>query len=144
MLEGMHKIDLKIIKAESGSVLHFLKKEDIGFTNFEEAYFSTVLKNTIKAWKLHKRMILNLVVPSGSVLFCFLDMRKESSTFEKTFKVILSQDPYFRLTVPPDIWFGFKGLSDGLNLICNVANIVHDPNEVFRKDIDDIKMDWSL
>jgi dTDP-4-dehydrorhamnose 3,5-epimerase len=48
------------------------------------------------------------------------------------------------LTVPPGIWFGFKGISDDLNLICNVANMSHDPNEVMRKDIDEIKMDWSI
>ena len=25
------------------------------------------------------------------------------------------------------IWFGFKGIGEGLNLICNVSDIVHDP-----------------
>ena len=83
-------------------------------------------------------------VSAGSVLFCFMDDKEKSSTLNETHKIILSQEPYFRLTVPPGIWFGFKGISDGLNLICNIANIQHDPNEVIRKDIENINIDWSI
>ena len=46
--------------------------------------------------------------------------------------------------MPPGIWFGFKGLSSNMNLVCNVANIAHDPNEVVRKKIDEIKIDWNI
>ena len=69
---------------------------------------------------------------------------KKSITYKKPFKIILSQTPYFRLTVPPEIWFGFKGLHDGLNMIANVANLPHDPDEVMRKTINEIEMDWSV
>jgi dTDP-4-dehydrorhamnose 3,5-epimerase len=144
MLEGMIKTDLKIIEAESGSVLHALKKTDHGFQEFGEVYFSIVVKDAVKAWKMHQRMTLNLIVPVGSVLFCFMDVRDKSNTLNETCKIILSQDPYFRLTVPPGIWFGFKGVSNGLNLICNVADMPHEPHEVIRKDIDEFDMDWSV
>ena len=140
----MTKTDLNIFYGESGLVLHALKKTDIGYKEFGEIYFSTVLKDKVKAWKFHKYMTLNLVVPVGSVLFCFMDAREKSSEMNQTCKIILSQQPYFRLTVPPGIWFGFKGLSDGLNLICNIADIPHDPNEILRKDTDKIEMDWRI
>ena len=144
MLEGMIKTPLKIIKSEKGSVMHVLKNNDQGFSNFGEVYFSTVNQNVVKAWKLHKRMNLNLVVPFGAVLFAFLDVREKSSTVNQNFKIVFSHSSYFRLTVPPGIWFGFKGVSHGLNLICNVADIPHDPQEVLRKGIDEIDMDWSI
>ena len=144
MLAGMIKTDLKIIEAESGSVLHALKKTDPGFQEFGEVYFSTVVKDAIKAWKLHQHMTLNLVVPVGEVVFCFLDLREKAETFNEIFKIVMSQDPYFRLTVPPGIWFGFKGVSDGLNLICNVADVAHNPNEVMRKKINEIEIDWTI
>ena len=89
-------------------------------------------------------MTLNLIVPVGKIQFCFFDVREKSVTFNKTFKIVLSQKPYFRLTVPPGIWYGFQGVSDELNLICNVANIIHDPFEILRKEINEIEMDWSL
>ena len=144
MLSGMIKTDLNIIEADSGSVYHALKNTDKGFKQFGEIYFSSVKKDIIKAWKLHQEMTLNLMVPVGKIQFCFFDVREQSDTFNEKFKIVLSQKPYFRLTVPPGIWFGFKGLSDGLNLICNVADIPHDPKEVLRKEIDEIEMDWSL
>ena len=144
MLEGMLKTDLKIIEADTGSILHALKKTDSGYKTFGEVYFSTVNEHAVKAWKLHQKMTLNLIVPVGEVLFIFLDSRKQSETHNKICKIILSQNPYFRLTIPPGIWFGFKGISNGLNLICNIANIQHDPNEVLRKDLDKIDIDWSI
>ena len=144
MLEGMIKSELNIIDADTGSVMHALKKTDSGFKKFGEVYFSTVIKDEIKAWKLHQKMILNLMAPVGSVLVCFIDVREKSSTLNETCKIILSQEPYFRLTVPPGIWFGFKGVLDGLNLICNVADIMHDPNEVLRKEVSEFDFDWSI
>jgi len=144
LLEGMNISNLKILSDDSGSVMHAIKKTDKNFYEFGEVYFSTVLKDSVKAWKLHKEMVLNLVVPVGSVLFNFIDLRQDSKTFNNKCKIILSQDPYKRLTVPPNIWFGFKGLSEDLNLICNVANILHNPKEVLRKNIDEIDCDWSV
>ena len=144
MLEGMIKSELNIIDSDTGSVMHALKKTDSGFKEFGEVYFSTVIKDEIKAWKLHQKMTLNLMVPVGSVLICFMDVRENSSTLNETYKIILSQEPYFRLTVPPGIWFGFKGVSEGLNLICNVADIMHDPNEVLRKKVSEFDLDWSI
>ena len=144
MLSGMIKTDLNIIEADTGSVYHALKNTDKGFKQFGEIYFSSVKKDMIKAWKLHKEMTLNLIVPVGKIQFCFFDDREQSDTFNETFKIVLSQKPYFRLTVPPGIWYGFQGVSDGLNLICNVANIIHDPFEILRKEINEIEIDWSL
>jgi len=144
MLSGMIKTELKIITADSGSIYHGVKNRDKGFNDFGEVYFSSVNKNAIKAWKLHRKMTLNLLVPFGEVLFNFLDIRENSDTYKNIFKIILSQKPYCRLTVPPGIWFGFKGLSDGLNLICNVADIPHDPKEVVRKEINEIVAKWSI
>ena len=142
MLVGMIKTDLNIIEADSGSVYHGVKNTDTGFTEFGEVYFSTVKKNKTKAWKLHKEMTLNLFVPIGYVQFCFVDGREKSKTYNEKFGIILSQNPYLRLTVPPGLWFGFRGISEGLNFICNVADIPHDPNEVLRKELNEIE--WSL
>ena len=142
MLAGMIKTNLNIIEADSGSVYHGVKNTDTGFTEFGEVYFSTVKINKTKAWKLHKEMTLNLFVPIGSVQFCFVDGREKSKTYNKKFGIVLSQNPYIRLTVPPGLWFGFRGISEGLNFICNVADIPHDPDEVLRKELNEIE--WSL
>ena len=83
MINSIKKTDPKIINADEGSVLHFMKNSDIEFKNFGEVYFSTVKKDCIKAWKLHKKMTLNLVVPVGRILFHFIDGRKYSEEVNK-------------------------------------------------------------
>jgi len=144
MLDGMIKTKLKIINSESGSVMHALKKLDNGFSKFGEIYFSTIRYNSVRAWKLHKKMTSNLIVPSGEILFCFFDDRKDSSTRNEFYYTILSKDLYFRLTVPPGIWFGFKGVGKSQNIACNISDLIHDPEEIIRKDLNEINFDWSL
>ena len=143
MLEGMKKNNLNIIDSDSGSVMHGLKKSDEGFNKFGEVYFSSIKENSIRGWKLHNKMTLNLMVPIGRVLFCFFDDRDNSFTKNEFYKILLSRDPYIRLTVPPRIWFGFKGIGKSDNIICNVSDIIHDPNEIIRKDLNKINIDWS-
>ena len=143
MSDSILKTNLKIITSQEGSVFHFIKNSDSGFKNFGEVYFSSVKKDKIKAWKLHKKMTLNLVVPVGRVLFHFIDGRVDSMDFNKLQTIVLSQNPYFRVTVPPMFWFGFKGLSSGLNMISNQADVEHDPNEVIRKPLNAFDVDWE-
>ena len=82
-------------------------------------------------------MTLNLVVPIGKVQFVFLD--GEGACRQE----IVGTCNYVRLTVPPGLWFGFRGLAEPLSLILNLADIPHDPREVERKAIGDIKFDWE-
>ena len=51
---------------------------------------------------------------------------------------------YFRLTVPPNIWFGFKGISRNVSIILNIADMIHDPDEVLRKNLDEIDVAWTI
>ena len=60
---------LKIIPVPGGDVLHAMKYSDKGFTGFGEAYFSTIEPGIIKAWKRHRKMTLNLIVPFGAIRF---------------------------------------------------------------------------
>lgn len=127
----------KKINMPNGSLFHGLKKTDFGFKNFGEVYFSFIKFNNIKAWKKHQLMTLNLLVPIGSVKFVFYDDLKNFKSYK------IGQKNYCRLTVPPGIWFGFKGLSKEDSLIINIANILHSDNEVEKKEINEIDYDWN-
>lgn len=143
MIEGVILTPLKIIPGDAGDVLHVLKKIESSFHGFGEAYFSTIKKGTIKAWKRHHEMTLNLVVPCGKIKFVLYDDRKDSSTYNEFFEIILSRENYQRLTLPPMIWMGFKGLDDGLNMLLNIANIPHDPEESDRLDVVNNKINYK-
>ncbi len=134
----------KIVSVEGGNVLHAMKRDDPGYTGFGEAYFSTVESQAIKAWKRHRKMTLNLVVPVGLIRFIVVDDRNGKAAESHYQEVILSKDHYNRLSVPPMVWVGFQGLSKEDAMLLNIASIPHDPDESDRKDINEIEFDWSL
>ena len=70
---------LKIIDVEGGNVLHAIKDTDQGFKKFGEAYFSTIEPGAIKAWKRHRKMTLNLVVPIGKIKFVMCSSLEEKN-----------------------------------------------------------------
>lgn len=135
-MEGVDITALKRIATVGGDVLHAIKSSDGGFMGFGEAYFSMIGQSQIKGWKLHTKMTMNLVVPVGSVDFVFYD--------SKNFKTVRAGlENYVRITVAPNIWFGFKGVGHENNLILNLANIEHDPTESKRLHIGDIQFNWE-
>ena len=143
MIKDVVITKLSIIDTLGGGVImHAMKESSVGYTGFGEAYFSQVDQGAIKAWKRHKKMTLNLVVPVGGIRFVLFDDRKVLNTqFQE---IIISKDNYYRLTVPPMVWMGFQGLSEGSAMLLNIADIEHDPDEVNRKEMSEINYNWSI
>ena len=141
MIKDVLITPLDIIDTPGGNVMHGMKETSIGYSGFGEAYFSQVNESAIKAWKRHKNMILNLVVPVGKIKFVLFDDRDESNV--RFQEIIISRDNYCRLTVPPMIWMGFQGLSDDGSMLLNIANIEHDAYEVDKKNFKQIKFNWD-
>jgi dTDP-4-dehydrorhamnose 3,5-epimerase len=129
---------LRRIPTGGGDVLHAIKASDPGFVGFGEAYFTWVMPGAVKAWKLHQRMTLNLVVPVGTVRFAF-----HHDTHPGQFQVEdIGEERYARITAGPGVWFGFQGLAGEPSLVMNLADLEHDPNEVLRRPVDDIPFEW--
>jgi len=125
------------IAASGGDVLHYLKSSENSFIEFGEAYFSLVDKNVVKGWKYHKKMTMNICVPVGTVQFVFTDIKQENFR-----SIIIGESDHSRLTVQPFTVFAFKGLSDGINLVANISNIEHDPDESVKISEDKIQYEW--
>ena len=132
---------LRRIETGGGDVLHAMKQSDPGFAGFGEAYFSWVAAGTIKGWKRHTRMTMNVVVPVGQVHFVFLGLDEQGETVFRVEEI--GEARYVRATVPPGIWFAFQGLVAPQSLVLNIASIPHDPNEVERLALADIDYVWD-
>ena len=129
------------IVTPGGNVLHAMKQGDLGYAGFGEAYFSWVSFGSVKAWKRHTQMTMNLIVPVGQVRFVF---RLDNTSGAEEFRVEeIGEEWYARITVPPGIWFGFQGLKAPQSLVLNIANIDHNPNEVERLDLVKFYYVWS-
>jgi len=134
-MDGIKLNDLKIISHPKGNILHAIKSSSNGFENFGEAYFSTINFKEIKGWKSHTKMTLNFIVPAGKVKFVIYD---GLNFFSET----LSVNNYKRLTIKPNLWVAFQGISKQTNLVLNIASIEHDPDEAINLELTEIPYDW--
>ena len=73
-MDGVILTKLKQVNHPKGDIFQGMKKSDIGFDGFGEAYFSNINQGEIKGWKRHKEMTLNLIVPTGAVSYTHLTL----------------------------------------------------------------------
>jgi dTDP-4-dehydrorhamnose 3,5-epimerase len=142
-ITGVELTQLKRIAHPNGDVYHGMKASDTGFQGFGEAYFSTINYGAIKAWKKHREMTLNFMVPVGEIKVVVYDDRGESETKGNFFEVILSHQNYQRITIAPGLWVAFSGVGNGMNLLLNIASLEHDPLEIDRLELSDIHYNWN-
>ena len=128
-INGLIISESKRFIKDDGDIFHGIRKTDIGYADFGEVYFSFIKNNSIKGWKMHTEMTLNIIVPIGSILFNFIDLREKSESYQTQIKLLLGDDNYQRVTVPPRIIFAFKGMGMGKNMLANITNMPHDDAE---------------
>ena len=127
----------KTIKFKKGNILKTFNSTNLKFSKMKEIYFSWVNNKSVKAWKLHKKMTIHLVVPFGKVKFVILN--KKDNKFKE---IILGEKNYKILKIKPNTWFGFKSLSKTKSLIMNCSTLKHSKNEILRKNINQMKYKW--
>jgi len=146
MIDGVVLTPLRQIFDERGKVMHMLREDSDLFSKFGEIYFSCTYPGAIKAWHLHKQMTLNYAVIFGEIKCVLYDDRPNSPTRGHVNEFFLSPENYSLLTVPPQIWNGWKGLGTNTSIVANCASIPHDTNEIERKAALDktIPYSWDI
>jgi dTDP-4-dehydrorhamnose 3,5-epimerase len=145
LIEGVILTKLPQINDERGAVLHMIRSDAKEFTKFGECYFSEIMPGAIKAWKCHHLQTQNFAVPVGKIRLVIYDKRNESKSFGKLSIIDLGRpDDYFRVQIPPGLWYGFQCLNQAPALLTNCSDILHDPNEseVLPMDSDEIPYRW--
>lgn len=112
-----------------------LRSDDTDFLGVAEAYFSRVDAGSVRAWKLHTEMTVNVVVPVGHAHFVIA----HGGSFET--HDLGPEHEYGRLTIRPGNWFGFKGGNEGA-LVLNLANTLHRPDEGQNRSLDAFDYRW--
>ncbi len=143
MIQDVKISPLKILSDSRGSVMHMMRNDSKIFESFGEIYFSTIYKDSIKAWHLHKESTLNYACIKGAVKLVLFDERSESSTKGKYQEINLSPESYFLVTIPPNIWNGFKGIYEPESIIANCLSLPHNEKEMVRKDHSDQKFKYK-
>jgi len=121
-------------------VLHMLKLSDGMFGQFGEVYFSKVQPGHQKAWRRHREATSQLAVPIGSVQFILFDDREVSPTCGQRGDIVIGEDDYKLLTIPPMVWYAFTNPGRVAALIASCSSLPHDPNESDRREFSDPRM----
>ncbi len=134
-----HKM-IKIIKFKKinnikGNIVKILSSKDKYFKKINEIYFSYVKHKSVKAWKKHNKIHLNLLVLNGKVKFVFYDGKKKFQS------ISITENSNKRIYIPSGVWFGFKGLNKK-NLILSISSGIASEKEISRKNINEIKYYW--
>ena len=146
MIDGVVVKPLRRIPDERGFIMHMLRSDDSDFEKFGEIYFSTIFPGVVKAWHLHKEMVLNYSVISGMVKLVLYDDRDGSPTKGELQELFIGSENYQLVKIPPFVWNGFKGIGTEMAILANCASLAHDPNEIVRMAPDDPQFpyNWEL
>ena len=146
MIEGVKITEIQRIPDERGEILHMLRSDDTVFRKFGEIYFSRVYPGVVKGWHIHKRMTLNYAVPEGMIKLVLYDDRHESKTKGEIMELFIGESNYALVTIPYNVWNGFKCIGTKPALVANCSTEPYDPKEIER--IDPLKniipYDWSI
>tara|TARA_B100001113_G_scaffold314482_1_gene280115 strand:- start:319 stop:786 length:468 start_codon:yes stop_codon:yes gene_type:complete len=144
-IEGVKCNSITKVSDPRGDLFHVVKETEL-LRNIKEIYCSSIYRNEIKAWKKHLKMTQYLVVPVGTVKFILYDDRENSSTYKRIDELIIGEQQYSRLIIPPNIWYGFQSKSMYTSLIINTPDLAYDPNETERLPLDQthIPYRWTI
>ena len=146
IIEGVQVIPLRRIPDERGTIYHMLKCTDSHFIQFGEIYFSTIYPGVIKGWHKHREMTLNYACIFGRIKLVLYDEREDSPTKGALMEIFLGPDNYSLVIIPPEVWNGFKGMSEPYAIVANCCTHSHDPSRSTRLDPFDnhIPYDWAV
>jgi dTDP-4-dehydrorhamnose 3,5-epimerase len=146
MIEGVRVIPLSRIPDERGTILHMMRATDPHFVSFGEIYFSTVYRDVVKGWHRHREMTLNYACIDGRIKLVLFDERDGSPTKGELMEIFLGPDQYSLVVIPPEVWNGFKGMSDPHAIVANCCTHPHDPRRSMRLDPfkNHIPYDWAV
>jgi dTDP-4-dehydrorhamnose 3,5-epimerase len=147
MIEGVVVRDLRPIPDERGMLMEILRSDDPAFRKFGQVYITTAYFDVVKAWHYHKIQWDNFACIRGMCKLVLYDDREQSPTRGEVNEFFLGVFQPKRITIPPGVWHGFKGISMEEALMINVPTEVYhyDQPDEYRRPWNDpsIPYDWS-
>jgi dTDP-4-dehydrorhamnose 3,5-epimerase len=148
MIEGVVTKQLKTMADERGWLTEILRTDWEHFKKFGQVYVTAAYPQVVKAWHMHKKQTDNMTCVKGMVKLVMYDGRTKSKTRNETVELAIGERNMLLVQIPPEIWHGFKAISEDYALILNVPTELYDyekPDEQrLPADTEKIPYDWKL
>mgnify|MGYP001309669415 FL=1 len=146
MIKGVNVKKLKIIPDDRGRLMEIMRADDNFFKKFGQVYMTTAFPGVVKAWHYHKKQEDNFTCVHGKMRLALYDSRRTSPTYGEVNDFIISLDNPILVTIPKDVYHGFKCVSDCEAVVINTPTKTYNykvPDE-YRLDAydNDIPYDW--
>lgn len=147
MIRGVMVKKLKLIPDERGRLMEILRCDEKIFKKFGQVYMTTAKPGVVKAWHYHKKQDDNFTCIRGRMRLALYDARKGSPTRGEVNDFVISLADPMLVTIPKNVYHGFKAVSDEEAVVINVPTRPYDrkhPDE-YRVDAfeNDIPYDWK-
>jgi len=146
MIKGVKVKKLKVIPDERGRLMEILRSDDRAFKKFGQVYMTTAKPGVVKAWHCHKKQADNFTCVHGRMRLALYDGRKGSPTFGEVNEFVISLDDPMLVTIPRDVFHGFKCVSSEEAVAINTPTLPYNykkPDEYRIDPFDnDIPYDW--
>ncbi len=147
MIAGVQVKTLDIKADERGRLVELFRADEPALGGFGQVHLTTLYPGVVKAWHLHKRRTDTLCVVSGMARLGLYDAREGSGTREELNQFFLGVHSPLRITVPPGVWFGLKGIGETEALVLvftDQPNNPRDPDEErWDPEVNEIPFDWE-
>ena len=148
LIDGVIIKDLKPILDERGYLQECFRSDWPQFKKFGQAYITVAFPNVVKAWHYHKIQYDNMVCIKGNAKLVLYDERKESKTFNKINELFFGEKNPKLITIPNNIWHGFKAIGNEMMMVLNCPTEVYnysEPDEYrLPYDTDKIAYNWDI
>ena len=148
IIEGVLTRQLKPILDERGYLQECFRSDWPSFRKFGQAYITVAFPNVVKAWHLHKIQTDNMICLLGNGKLVLSDNRKESTTYQKVNEFFFGEKKPLLITIPPNVWHGFKAIANKMIMVLNVPTEVYnytEPDEYrLPYDTEEIEYDWGI
>ena len=148
MIEGIVTKPLKQNADERGWLTEILRSDWEHFQKFGQAYITAAYPHVVKAWHMHKKQTDNMACIKGMIKLVLYDNRGKSKTKDEVNEFIIGERNLLLVQIPPEIWHGFKTISEEYALVLNLSTELYNYNkpDEYRlpPNTDKIPYDWKL
>ena len=145
LIDGVKIRKLNPILDERGYLQECVRSDWETFEKFGQVYITVAFPNVVKAWHSHKIQTDNMICIQGNGKLVLCDDRKDSPTYMKINEIFFGEKNPILVSIPPNIWHGFKAMGRGKIMVLNVPTELYnykEPDE-YRLPFDSPKINYN-
>ena len=148
MIEGVVTKTLKQVADERGWLTEILRNDWEHFEKFGQVYVTAAYPQIAKAWHMHKKQTDNITCIKGMVKLVLYDGREKAKTKGDINEFVIGERNSLLVQIPPEVWHGFKTISDDYALVLNAPTELYNYNKPdehrLPANTKKIPYDWKL